>query len=290
MGAGNQLQCIRTLGYELIAWQQQCSHLIRLHQLIKHYSFIIPAPVVALKDCWIVGDLFVSQIFQELPAKYSANRLAKLPPLYIYGNYTVKAYSTNPLTVKYGAIVRLVNALINGINANKYLPRIIIIAPDWDIVNQIKGRTGATDIFTVMEWVVTSMNRAIETRQDDLGQFTDGAVAYGEPKWLWVKMIDRVGVVDTSLAFRGKFNRALENVLIGRRAHYILGVNKQMANQNYFDGTGQLNGDGGLRYWLEINSILRDFDYQKKEVCEVIKPKKSHHRRKQSRRKSFDRQ
>ena len=153
----------------------------------------ISAPVVALKDCWFISDFFLSEIFHELPVKNSANRLAKLPPLYIYGNYTVNCYLTHPLTSRREIPVTacLVNSLINAINDNKYLPRHIVVIPDWDLVKEIVNVK--TNLFVLMEklikWIVINMNRAVKNREDDLRKFSDGAITYGEPKWLWVRMI-----------------------------------------------------------------------------------------------------
>ena len=147
---------------------------------------------MALKDCWIIGDLYISEIFHELLSKNRSNRLAKLDPLYVYANYNVKCYSSNPLSHKKEAPARLVNALVNAINDNTYLPRLIIVAPDWDIVRHI-GEV-SFGIFTIfeklMKWVVNTMNRAVDTRKEDLRKFSEGATTCSEPKWLWVKMID----------------------------------------------------------------------------------------------------
>ena len=79
------------------------------------------------------------------------------------------------------------------------------------------------------------MTRAIDTRKEDLMKHLAGAVTYAEPKWLWVKMIDRVGVIDKSLALHGKFNHALENMLVGCKAHYLIDINKSMHDTVFFN-------------------------------------------------------
>ena len=176
-----------------------------------------------------MGDVFVSDIYYELPAKNTANRSAGEKQLYLFENYIVKGYSTNPLAPTRQTVpARLLNALINGLNDNTYLPRLIIIALDWDIVQyvasaKLKVKYGHFAIYEIlMKSVITGMNRAIDTRKDDLCKFSKGAIAQSEPKFLWTKMLDRVGVVNPTLAFRAKFNRALENILVDRRAHYII--------------------------------------------------------------------
>ena len=203
--------------------------------------------------------------------------MANTKPFYIYANYNVKCYSTNPLTpTKKNAPARIVNALINAINDNKYLPRLIVIIPYWDIVNFVgPARFGIFDILeSLMRWIVTAMNTAIDTRIDDLQLYNQGATTYGKPKWLWVKMIDRVSVVDKVLASRGKFNRALENMIAGRCSHYLIDINKKIGDSAYFNAElKSLNADGRGRYWMEIDKIVKYFDFQDPRTCKELKPK-----------------
>ena len=95
-----------------------------INQKISHIGyFIIVDPIIALKDCWIIGDLFVSEVYHELPAQNQENRSANTKQLYIYRNYNVKCFSAHPLTPpKANPIARLVNALVNAVNENRYLP------------------------------------------------------------------------------------------------------------------------------------------------------------------------
>ena len=249
----------------------------------------IADPIIALKDCWIIGDLFVSEIYHELPAQNQENRSANAKQLYIYRNYNVKCFSTHLLAPpKANPVARLVNALVNAVNENRYLPRLIVIIPDRDIVKQVQDVD--VGVFTVLEhlikWTIVMMNRGINTHRDDLTKFSEGAVTYAEPKWLWVKMLDRVSVIDKALAMRGKFNRALENMLVGRHSHYLIDLNKNMSDPAYYSShLKTLNGDGKARFWLELDKVLKKFDYQDEETCNNLKPKKKEYRRKSSFRK-----
>ena len=224
----------------------------------------------------------MSQIFYTLPARNTQNRLAKKKPLFLYDNFNIKCYSTHPLSTIQSAAARLVNSLVHGLNENKRLPRIILILPDWDIVQNIgEILFGIFDIFEqLMKWVIKAMYKFIEARKDHLVRRKAGAISYGEPKFVWVKMIDRFGVKDRALAVRNKFNRALENALSGRRNHYIFDVNAKINQAAYFSPTTkELTDDGASRFWLEIDHMVEEFEYDK----EPFKPKKKENK---SRRKS----
>ena len=250
------------------------------------FATLFAGPISALHECWIIGDLFVSQVFHALPYRNTQNRLAKKGPLYVYDNFTVKCFSTNPLSKIKEAHAHLVNSLIHGLNKNKYLPRLIIILPDWDIVKYV-GEV-SFGIFLILEkmlsWTVEAMYRAIETRKEDLRKFKSGVVTYGEPKILWVKMIDRVGVIDRALAVCNKFNRALENVLSRRRNNYVIDVNNKINDASFFSQQlKELNDDGLHRFWLEIDKKIEEFEYNKdpfipKKAERLHHMKHSHHK------------
>ena len=148
--------------------------------------FSITGQIRAIKDCWIVGNLFINDIYYALAETNRDQVKSQQSKLYICDNYNVKCYSSNPLAKVNKAPARLVNSLINALHnydgrpkktevpqkADQdpqfapHLPRFIIVVPDWDIIKNIEYyRYGITMIAEkVMKWVVTNMNRAIETR------------------------------------------------------------------------------------------------------------------------------
>ena len=114
-----------------------------------------------------MGDLFINQIFHMLPATNTQNRLEKKPLLYIYDNFKVKSFATNPVkpTTVEQSIARLINALINGLNENTYLPSLILVIPDWDIIQGIRSVSyGIANIFEkIIKWEIRALDQAIRT-------------------------------------------------------------------------------------------------------------------------------
>ena len=254
---------------------------ICIPQVLKNV-FSVSEPIVALKDCWIIGDLFVSQVFHTLPSRNVQNRLAHKKSLFLYDNFTVKCFSTNPLSKIKEAPARLVNSLAHAINENRYLPRLILILPDWDMIKHIGQVTyGIYEILErLIKWVINTMIRMVDTRKDDLSHHFSGAVAFSEPKFIWFKMINRINVQDRALAVRGKFNRALENILADKHQHYIMDVSGKINDTSYFSSQRkELNDDGLNKFWSEVDKMVEQFEFDK----EPFKPKKSnfkhHHKR-----------
>ena len=120
--------------------------------------------------------------------------------MYMFDNYTVKSYLTHPLKPSRvdQPIACLLNALIHGLSENrKHLPGTIVIIPDWDIVKNLdKISYGISQVLEIiLNWLIKEIDRAIQTSKDDLLKQKAGTIRYGDPRILWIKMINRCGVI-----------------------------------------------------------------------------------------------
>ena len=139
--------------------------------------------------------------------------------LYLCDEYNMKCYTPNPLSCIKEVPVKLVNALIHRLNdkpdingLSPTLPRIVLIAPDWDMVKYIGHyKFGISKISEkLLQWTISQMVQEVETRKNDLSRIKKGAVVHNEPKVIWIKMLDRPGCINKALSVCGKFNRAME--------------------------------------------------------------------------------
>ena len=223
-----------------------------------------------IKDCWIVGDRFVNDIYYGLAEANQSHKRDQGEQLFIYSNFNIRGFVSNLLTKIKEAPARLVNSLIHAFNEKpaqdaegrivgpaQFLPCFIIVIADWDIVKHISHyKYGISRIaHRLIKWIITNMDRAIQTRKDDLSRIKMGAVVATEPKVVWVKMIDRAGCQDKALAVRGKFNSILEDILVDHSNHYIMEINAQLCDASFF-ANNTLNTNGAIRYWLEIDKLI----------------------------------
>ena len=107
------------------------------------------------------------------------------------------------------------------------------------------------------------MVRATDAKKDDLKRKKPGSVIPTEPKFIWVKMLNRVNGRSDFLALRSKFNDVLEEVLAQKDQHYIIDLVQVMADHSYFDMNNFINGEGAKRFWIEIDKTLENFDMKK---------------------------
>ena len=221
--------------------------------------------VGAIKDCWIVGDQFINQIYYTLPATNAKKRLDNKKQLYLFNQYNIKSYSTHPIkpTPICQSIARVVNVVIHGLNENrKFLPKLILMVVDWDIVKGLPQMESGIGIVLkiILNWMIKAIDRAVQTRRDALNKQKSGSTIYNEPKFLWVKMIDRQGVIDRSLAIRHKFNKTLESTIAKYYDHYIMDISYELKDAAYFSPQKELNEDGATQYWHEVVENVKDFD------------------------------
>ena len=244
-----------------------------------HHFCILTGQIRAIKDCWIITDMFINDIYYMLGEANQDQIKARQDKLFITDYFNVKCYSSNPLTKVKEAPARLVNSLIHALHDYEgksstkedrapdnlmyapHLLRFIIVIPDWDLIKHIGHyKFGISAISEqVIKWTVTNLNRAIETRRDDLTRVKPGAATSSEPKFVWVKVINRIGCHDKALSVRTKFNRILEGVLDQHRNHYIMDISQSLSNVNYFH-SNTLNRVGAIRFWVELDAMIKKYE------------------------------
>ena len=216
----------------------------------------------------MIGDSFINKMYYVL-SEANTERVKKInKKLYVYDHYNIRCFAPNPLSKIKDVPVHLVNALIHGLNEKldttgwmPFLPRFLIVVPDWDIVKYIGHYKFGITVITegLLHWIISNMVQAVDTHCNYLARVKKGATTYNEPKVIWIKMVDRVACVDKALAIRTKFNRILENVLSEYTCHYIIDINNKMRDSAYFDEKGPTEA-GAKRFWIEVDEMLSLFD------------------------------
>ena len=240
--------------------------------------FLISENVTAWKDVWIIGEEFVNETWNAIREIQVAAADKKKPGLYLFREYNVKCFTTNPTSHRSCTPAKLLNAFIKALNnvtggKEKKLPHLVIFIPDWDLVKYVNyHKPGVKDMFSsILSWIMTNANRAVQSKKDSLSHRKQGAVIDSEPKFIWVKMIERVGgEYERALTVCYQFNASLEDELASHKKHYILDVGKAIAESYYFTARNQLNGDGKHKFWHEIDEWIEKFDHDK----DVLKPVK----------------
>ena len=214
-----------------------------------------------------MGDQFVSDVFESLQTIRLEDKEAQRRSMYIYDFYNVIGLTTNQENRSFDVMANFMNAVIKGLNKYVHLPRIIVFIPDGDLLRYFDHFTfGVSAIANIcLKNLITNVDRLIQARKDALRLCRPGALAYNEPKLIWVNMMNRVNVrePDQLLAMRKKFNAALNAQLETKRNHYAIDITDEMNKSEFFTSRKQLTPLGKETFWRTIDMVLEKFDVHK---------------------------
>ena len=216
---------------------------------------------------WFIGDEFIHGIYHRLQELNTEAKIAKGKTPYLYDMYNVRCFTANPLSEMKNVATRLVNSLVKALNDYEKLPRMILVVPDWDLLNYFRFNDGNADqlIKTILKWIINNMRKAVDAKKDFLMKSKIGAVFEGEPKIIWAKMINRPGYkrFNAVMLQKGRFNRILEDLLADEKSHYLMDTNVATNDQSFFTDQETLNAEGCHRFWIELIEQIKLFDSKK---------------------------
>ena len=124
-----------------------------------------------------------------------------------------------------------------------------------------------------LTWIITQIDRAVESKIENIRQRKPGAIIAGEPKIIWIEMFNKMNGVSEILKMRGIFNELVNEIMAGKEQHYVMNVNRAMDDSNHFDQFNQINSYGITRFWQQVDYQLESFD--KKRI--TLKPEQPDH-------------
>ena len=130
----------------------------------------------------------------------------------------------------------------------------------------------------ILKLMITAMVRSVEAKKEALYRCKPGALVDAEPKFIWVKMMKRLHGYDKILALHNKFNAQLEQLLSERRHHYIIDMDSRINNSCMFTNINELNGEGRIEFWKEIDDAIRLFDARRLSLKLNPEPSKADNR------------
>ena len=253
-------------------------------------KFIIAGIIPSQKHLWIIGDSFLSKIFHALPALNRQARIDDKKQLFMYQQFNVCCFTTNPTSRVKSTAVKIVNCLIKAMNdqvpkeleepdkiIDKFLPRIIIVAPDWDVIRYVDHDDyGVDEIFgTIIKLMIETMINEVEKCKEQMLQIKPGAVTPGEPKFIWIKCIRRLGGYDKAMSVCNRFNKLLEHFLAEKKHHYIIDMDPALNDSTYFNKDNELNASGRVKYWQEVNDSIDMFELDKLKLKPAANPEQA---------------
>ena len=218
-----------------------------------------------MNDLWIIGDAFLNRNYHTLSEiKREAERARKQIP-YIFDYYNIQCFTPNPKSLVSEVLAKFVNCLVKALNQTLKLPKLVVVIPDDDILRYVFEDTEECKRLTktAIRWVVNQMIRAVDAKKDNMSRRKPGAVMAKEPKFIWIKMFDRISSRERLYDYREMYNECLETLLAEKEEHYILDVNVHLQESGLFDSGDCLNAHGRKIFWIELDKGIERFDKKK---------------------------
>ena len=225
--------------------------------------------VRALKDCWLVGDVFLHDIFHTLQVAKSDAKVGNAALPYLYEQYNITCWNDGVLSPR-PVITRILNSLIDGLNDKTNLWKLLkyfIMIMDWDIIigTELHNFGIVTILKEQIKWLVTQLMKTANRRRDEIKTRRASALSTSfEPQFIWVKMIERLYITNPKykrvMSLRKRFNKILECVLSAIIYSYILKVESTSTHSGFFNDKGELTQLGQEQFWSEINKKMHLFD------------------------------
>ena len=165
---------------------------------------------------------------------------------YLFQTYNVKTFTPEFPT----GIIRLLTPFITALNKNHHLPKLILVAPDSDLLSNLPKRFMNSSMFigASLHYIIHQMDIAIDQRLQDLLSKKPGSVHPAKPKLIWARMLKHPPTslddnLDRIFSLPGKFNTILEERLVDGdiENHHIISIDIPLLR---YDLTGKITHSG----------------------------------------------
>ena len=232
-----------------------------------------------MQEIWFLGDAFLKDIYSTFTTMHlEVCRNGNNELLYLASNYELKSFWKSATTIK-SPSARFINGLIDAINGVTFLPHMIVIMTDTDV---LKGMTyygfgSSLIIGKVMDHLVNTITSIIDDHKDRMKRLKIGSIHPDEPCMVWLSLLSRPHC-EKMLSLKRKYNEVLEETLTPHNNTYFLDVEGAIKPYK-FHRNNLLTCDGKVSLWHFIDQMLKRFDHDqigheaRKVIMEAISRK-----------------
>ena len=242
----------------------------------------IPDDVCAVKDIWLVGDVFLKDMYHTLWALKIGSSAVRQGQgeghnkdhsneLYIHQMYNVKTFYTSKSfnsDKRENSMARMINALVRALNdpLNMVLPRMIIIMPHAEFLRMMNYHEFGISMMIgrCLEWFMRQIYRTVTMCHDSLKRKCLGAVLHYEPKIIWLKMVENTNQPMAPMEIlKSKYNAILDQVCQQEGEGFVLMPMDKPVLRYIFNRSDSMSHDGRIAFWRSFSAKIKDFDEQK---------------------------
>ena len=157
-------------------------------------------------------------------------------------------------------LARITNAFTDAMNGNSHLPKLILFLLDVDLLKSITYyKFGVSMVIgKVLGHLINSIITMTNEQKAKLKAVRTGAITPGEPKFLWMGIIDRPKA-DRVLSLRRKHNEIMEETLTLHDNCFYINLNQALSRYD-FDRNNNITTEGKINFWHFIDEGVKQFE------------------------------
>ena len=226
---------------------------------------------------WIMGDEFAYNTLQQHYKNLKQDD--GTPTTYAYLNFEVRAYLTSQHTMNTRNILsRLRNGLVTALNEHAVLPKVIVMVPDDDIINQVKDDPNTNLSFyyeRLMSGLCNLLNKSVDCYKDMIPLKAKRETI---PHFLWIAPPQHCYFSEDNKSRREIFSNAVNVAVAAQKNMTMLKLVKfwDMDNSNLFlKDQYRYTSEGLTLYWRGVDAAIRFWNVALSKKIDKVKPKKS---------------
>ena len=218
---------------------------------------IIAAPVLPLKEIWIIDEGFLRSTYgslQSMKSSVGIDEGAQMP--YLYQHYKVTPFYQASSGSATGTLQNVYNSLVQALNKDNKLPEYIIFLLDHNLILEIDffypGKVFVLE--QIIHWLSKQVDHAISSRREKLRDICPGSVG-PQPKVIWTHMINILFInrhpyptYNYVVKLCSKFNGILGKEARKSLFSLVMQISDASWEPEFFDSVGNLTFAGKLTF------------------------------------------
>ena len=170
----------------------QFSVISNMNNILIDLYHLVSDNIEAVYDVWFVGDQFLQDIYSTFQAMINRATLDKRAwQPYLLEYYNPKGYFFTSKGWLNSSTSRVLNKLIEALNENSRLPKMIIFIIDKDFITDVKNYDyGATrNLANLVNWFMRQCDIVVQRKMLQISEKKPGALTASHPTLIFANMI-----------------------------------------------------------------------------------------------------
>ena len=220
-------------------------------------NYLISGPLKGIEKIWVLGDNFGHRSFNT--HYFKRDDMAS----YAKDKYEVSGFFNNRfMSLDPNVVSRLRNVLVMGIKEQSFLPKMVVVVPDDDIVHEVNegfySSSISDDYYKVLHWIMKEHTHLVEAIKEYL---PEKCKRVNYPHFVWIEAPPHNNFANNFV--RHKFNDTLVTVTQLHLNTSVLKLKKIWDDTDsnlYIAESRRFMANGYATYWQAVDHTIKFCD------------------------------